>query len=103
MEENNKVKGYPLFEGMDKNRELVDDEHSTTGDGHPARTAGKRGSTTGDGHPDRRGSTTGDGHPNRRGSTTGDGHPDRNMATKDQGFVEKIVDTLTGEDHSKQA
>lgn len=59
MEEQKKVAGFPNVE----EERRADDEHSTTGDGHP----GRRGSTTGDGHKDdRRGSTTGDGHPPRQ-------------------------------------
>lgn len=100
--EDNKVKGYPLFEGRGSDRELVDDEHSTTGDGHP----GRRGSTTGDGHPARinnASSTTGDGHPDREYSTTGDGHPDRNTSGKKESILDKVVDKLTGEDHSTRS
>ena len=55
MEEQNKVAGFPE---TGKNQ---DDEHSTTGDGHPPR----QGSTTGDGKLSKEGSTTGDGHPPR--------------------------------------
>ncbi len=51
-----KVQGFPNAE------KTKDDEHSTTGDGHP----GRRGSTTGDGKGPRKGSTTGDGHPPRK-------------------------------------
>ncbi len=80
MEENKKVSGYPLFEGMGSDRKVEgSDEHSTTGDGHPPR----KGSTTGDGK-------------DRRGSTTGDGHPGRH----DKGIVEKVTDALTGENHT---
>ncbi len=56
MEEQKKVATFPATEKQQ------DDEHSTTGDGHP----GRRGSTTGDGKGDRTGSTTGDGHPPRK-------------------------------------
>ena len=61
MSEQQKVSGFPE---QDKDTERqADDDHSTTGDGHP----GRRGSTTGDGHKGaRRGSTTGDGHPPRQ-------------------------------------
>ncbi|HEX2916753.1 MAG TPA: hypothetical protein VH186_38690 [Chloroflexia bacterium] len=56
MEEQKRVAGFP------NTGQTQDDEHSTTGDGHP----GRRGSTTGDGKGSRRGSTTGDGHPPRK-------------------------------------
>lgn len=86
MEENKKVKGYPLFEKFDSDRNLKDDTDSTTGDGHPER------STTGDGHPPRYGK---DDH-----STTGDGHAPRYGEHKES-FVDKMMDKLTGEDHSQ--
>ncbi len=55
MEEQSKVAGFP------QSSSSQDDEHSTTGDGHPPR----KGSTTGDGKQGKEGSTTGDGHPPR--------------------------------------
>jgi len=86
MEEQKKVSGYPLFEKPDSKREISNDEYSTTGDGHPDR----EGSTTGDGHPDRdESSTTGDGHPPRKGN-----------GKAEKPFMDKVMDTLTGEDHS---
>lgn len=56
--------------GFPQTDKEMDDEHSTTGDGHP----GRRGSTTGDGKGARTGSTTGDGHPARK-QMTGDQMP----------------------------
>lgn len=60
MKDEMKVSGFPDSDKMSDKQQ--DDEHSTTGDGHP----GKRGSTTGDGKGERKGSTTGDGHPPRK-------------------------------------